>query len=69
MSGRVVKTRIVRLARRRLPTSAHREIDLGPLAPADPVALHLLDRRGPVDVVEVLEQALGVGGDPQHPLA
>jgi hypothetical protein len=35
---------------------------------ADPVALHLLDRLGPVDEVEVLDEAVGVGGDPQHPL-
>ncbi len=36
---------------------------------ADPVALHLLDALGPVDRVDVLEEALGVGGDPEHPLA
>ena len=45
-----------------------REIDLGPLAAADPVALHVLDRARPVDVFEVVEQPLGVGGDAQHPL-
>ena len=45
-----------------------RHPDLGAVGLADPVALHLLDVIGPVDVVEVLEQALGVGGDPEHPL-
>ena len=65
MSGRVVKTRIV--LRSRSP-SCDREIDLGPLAAADPVALHVLDRARPVDVFEVVDQPLGVGGDPQHPL-
>ena len=64
MSGRVVKTRIVSAP---LPKT-NREIDLGPLAAADPVALHVLDRARPVDVVEVVDQPLGVGRDPQHPL-
>ena len=36
---------------------------------ADPVALHLLDALGPVERVEPLEEALGVGGDLEHPLA
>ena len=36
---------------------------------ADPVALHRLQRVGPVQPVEVVEQAVGVGGDAHHPLA
>jgi hypothetical protein len=40
-----------------------RRIDVRALAAADPVALHRLDALGPVEFVEVLEQALGVGGD------
>ena len=36
--------------------------------PADPVALHLLQRLGPVHAVQVGQQAVGVGGDPHHPL-
>ncbi len=46
----------------------HREHHLGADAAADPVALHQLDRLGPVEHVEVGEQAVGVGGDAQHPL-
>ncbi len=45
-----------------------RERDLGTDAAADPVALHQLDRLRPVEQVEVGEQAIGVGGDAQHPL-
>jgi len=44
------------------------EVDLGALAAADPVALEVLDRFGPVEALEVGKEALGVGGDPQHPL-
>ncbi|CAB4931797.1 unannotated protein [freshwater metagenome] len=36
--------------------------------PADPVALHLLERVRPVQPVQVGQQPLGVGGDPHHPL-
>ena len=36
---------------------------------ADPVSLHLLGGVRPVDKFEVLEQALGILGDLQHPLA
>ena len=45
------------------------EADVGALAAADPVALLGLERVGPVEGVQVLEQPVGVGGDPQHPLA
>ena len=45
-----------------------RERDLGADAAPDPVALHELDRLGPVEQVEVGEQPLGVRGDAQHPL-
>ena len=45
-----------------------REVDLGADAAADPVALHQLDRVGPVEQVEVGEQPVGVRGDAQHPL-
>ena len=38
------------------------------MRPADPVALHELDRLGPVEHVEIGEQPVGVRGDPQHPL-
>ncbi len=37
-------------------------------APADPVALHDLDPVGPVELVEVVEQFLGVVGDAEEPL-
>ena len=42
--------------------------DLGPLAAADPVALHRLDVLGPLDLVEIVEQAVGVLGDAKEPL-
>ena len=44
------------------------EVDLGPLGAADPVALHLDDAGRPVEPVEVTQEPLGVGRDPQHPL-
>ena len=44
------------------------EIHLGPLATADPVALHLLDGLRPVDQVQVIKQAFGIIGDAQQPL-
>ena len=55
-----------RPALRRL--TADHEAHVRALGPADPVALHLLDRLGPVETVEVFDQAVGVLGDPQHPL-
>ncbi len=44
------------------------EADLRALGAADPVALHRLDRVRPVDPVQVVGQAVGVRGDPHHPL-
>ena len=44
------------------------EHDLGPVRAADPVALHRDDVVGPVDVAQVLEQAVGVLRDPEQPL-
>ena len=44
------------------------EVDLRALAAADPVALHVADRLRPVDDLQVLDQAVAVGGDPEHPL-
>ena len=46
-----------------------RKIDLGPGAAPDPVALHELDGLGPVERVQPTQQAIGISGDPQHPLA
>jgi hypothetical protein len=42
---------------------------IAPVAATDPVALHRLDRLGPVEQVEVVDQPVGVGGDAHHPLA
>ena len=42
--------------------------DLRPFASSDPVALEQLDRFGPVESVEIGDQALREGGDPEHPL-
>jgi len=39
------------------------------LGASDPVALHEAHLLGPVDGVEVRDQAVGVCGDPHHPLA
>ena len=44
------------------------EGDLRALRAPDPVALHRLDVRGPLDRVEVVEQAVGVVGDAEEPL-
>ncbi len=44
------------------------EGDLRALGAPDPVALHRLDVRGPLDGVEVVEQAVGVVGDAEEPL-
>ena len=44
------------------------EGDLRALRAPDPVALHRLDVRGPLDGVEVVEQAVGVVGDAEEPL-
>ena len=44
------------------------ERDLGPFASADPVALHGLDVFGPVDQLEIVQQTVGVVGDPEEPL-
>ena len=44
------------------------EGDLRALGAPDPVALHRLDVRGPLDRVEVVEQAVGVVGDAEEPL-
>ncbi len=38
-------------------------------AATDPVALHQLDRLRPIETVEVVDQAVGIGGDAHHPLA
>ena len=45
------------------------EDDVGSDGSSDPVALHFLDALGPVQVVEVVEEAFRVVGDPEHPLA
>jgi len=45
------------------------KIDLRAGAAADPVALQLLDARGPVEPFELLLEPIGIGSDPQHPLA
>ncbi len=44
------------------------EVDLGALGASDPVPLACLDRVGPVDGGEVVEQRVGVVGDPEEPL-
>ena len=63
MSGRVVNTS---MSTSSWPSTGNRTD--APVRAADPVALHQLDRVGPVERVEVVEQAVGVRGDAQHPL-
>ncbi len=45
------------------------KIDLGALAPADPVSLHQFDRLGPVERFQLIRQPIRILRDPQHPLA
>ena len=51
-----------------LQERADEEIHFRPGAAADPVALQQLDALGPIQAVQVALQAIGIGGDPQHPL-
>ena len=44
------------------------EVDVSAFGSTDPVALHRLDRVGPVEQVEVFEKAVGIRGDAHHPL-
>ena len=54
--------------RRTAARRSQRKINFGALATADPVALHLLDRIRPLHLLQIIQQALGVSGDAQHPL-
>ena len=45
------------------------EVDLGTVAAADPVALLSLDAVDVIHIVQVVDEAVSVGGDFQHPLA
>ena len=45
------------------------EVDLGTMAAADPVALLGLDAVDVVDIVQIVDQAVSVGRDLEHPLA
>ena len=63
VSGRVVKTRTVSSGR---PSTG--EVELGALGPPDPVALHDLGPFRPLEVVEGLEELVGVPGDAEEPL-
>ncbi len=48
--------------------AGHGHLELGALGPADPVALHDLDPLGPLQVLQVGQQLVGVGGDAEEPL-
>ena len=52
----------------RAPVWSGREVDVRAGGAADPVALHQLDRLGPVQRVQVVQQPVAVRGDPHHPL-
>ncbi len=49
--------------------AADEEVDLGPFAAADPIALEQLDRLGPGKFFQFVAEAVGVGRDAEHPLA
>ena len=38
-------------------------------APSNPLITHRLDRFGPIDLVQIVQQPIRVRGDPQHPLS
>ena len=44
------------------------KIDLRTLTAADPVALHQLDRLGPVQVFQFVRESIAIGRDPEQPL-
>ena len=52
----------------RSPAFGQLEPYLRSLRAADPVPLHFLERLAPVHLFQPLQQAFGIGGDPQHPL-
>src|ERR1700722_11271233 len=45
------------------------ETDFCAFAPSDPIPLHFLKRRSPVDGFEVRQKTFGGGCDAEHPLA
>ena len=45
------------------------KLNLSPFTLSDPVTLHVQGGRGPLQRIEVLEQAFGIGRDAEHPLA
>ena len=45
------------------------EIHFGAFAAPDPVDLQQLDSGWPVETIQLIDEALGVSGDSQHPLA
>ena len=53
---------------RQVGAALHGEVELGTLGTPDPVALHELGPLGPLEVVEGLEQLVGVLGDAEEPL-
>ena len=53
---------------RQVRRGRRRQVELGALGAPDPVALHGLDPLGPVEVVERVEQLVGVVGDAEEPL-
>ena len=44
-------------------------MDAGTGTATDPVALHRLDRVSPIEQFEIVDQPIGIRGDPHHPLA
>ena len=46
-----------------------RKGDTGTGASTDPVALHQFDRFWPIKSIKIIEESVGVCGDPHHPLA
>ena len=63
VSGRVVKTRT-----RQAVAALDGQVELRALGPSDPVALHRLGPFRPLQIVEGLEELVGVAGDAEEPL-
>ena len=51
-----------------LGSAVHGEVELGPLGAPDPVLLHDLGPMGPLEIVEGLEELVGIPGDAEEPL-
>ncbi len=42
--------------------------DAGSFGTANPIALHFFNGFGPIDLIQILDESISIGGNPQHPL-